>query len=168
MEAKKGKENNRVLIGCILYYAVSMGMIGMTNASYGLFPDTYHINVSALGVVSVVCPLFYMLSAAAFSRLEKWLGARGLCFLGAAVVAGMGSKCAPKPKSKGLAAKKTAKCAEAWQKHLSNCAFDVQSCQMCVSEPLKTHIRRCFLPRGPSSRKNPHIWLPFLPSRLCG
>ncbi len=84
------KERNRILVGCIIYYAVSMGMVGMANASYGLLPDTFHVSVSTLGFITMMCPLVFMTSSALFAWTERQIGLKGMCFLGSGVVLGMG------------------------------------------------------------------------------
>ena len=84
------KDKNRILIGCIIYYAVSMGMVGMANASYSLLPGTFHVSVSALGFITILCPLVFMISSALFSWADQLIGLKGMCFLGSAVVLGMG------------------------------------------------------------------------------
>ena len=84
------KERNRILVGCIIYYAVSMGMVGMANASYGLLPDTFHVSVSTLGFITMMCPLVFMTSSALFAWTERRIGLKGMCFLGSGVVFGMG------------------------------------------------------------------------------
>ncbi|MCR4752231.1 MAG: MFS transporter [Eubacterium sp.] len=84
------KDKNRILIGCIIYYAVSMGMVGMANASYGLLPGTFHVSVSALGFITMICPLVFMTSSALFAWADRLIGLKGMCFLGVGVVLGMG------------------------------------------------------------------------------
>ncbi|MBR2562727.1 MAG: MFS transporter, partial [Eubacterium sp.] len=84
------KENSRILVGCIIYYAVSMGMVGMANASYALLPGAFHVSVSELGFITMMCPLVFMASSALFAWAEKQIGLKGMCYLGSGVVFGMG------------------------------------------------------------------------------
>ncbi len=74
---------NKIIIGSAIYIFCTMGFLGLYNAAYSLYPETYNISLSTLGIFSSVNTIAGVISSFTYATVAKKFTPKGCLYFGA-------------------------------------------------------------------------------------
>lgn len=76
----------KIVAGCVIYIFCMMGFLGVFTTGYALYPETYNISISTMGVLTTVITIAGLVASLAYMPASRALKPKGLLYLGIAAV----------------------------------------------------------------------------------